>query len=599
MRYISAFIGCFLYLSLAAQNNTTAIKRVKAADGLDIIAMQLPAAQQADITLWARTGSTFDADSFNGANNIIRVILSQKIQNGINSGKYKLNAGNTGFRSEPGIDNTPYKFTVYNDLLSDCAKLIKDSFSNTYITEQEIKIAIARVEKELEDSKQNTAFNYNEEIYRKLFPYDYSRRNVKGDPEKYKNLDTSVLNTYFRKYYSPTNISMVIVSSMPPLSVFDITRRNTDSWHQSAFDPEVIAKVIDFKPMVYTTQVITNALNGITEFQIYYQLPGVNKIERNSYCAFLLSEMLNDKNNYIQIKARKLGMQDMRVIYQPENYSSVFKIAVRPGSNVFPVMDFIHKELKRMDQVLLTESSLNAAKVQFALDYSQALSNPDFPNQIAKFTTISNDNFFQLLGDSIKIVSESQMKLFLSEYFTQAPNVTGLSIPEDVRIATNADSLFSSLDKFVDTFTFHFRTNVHDIEGSDNLSKLNRLVQWLKINPDVNVQINGFADKGEYLRATDDSIMVFIDSLPTFAKVKPQKGRKPYLQLEMMRAMKIIKYLYDHGIGKDRITGSSSTLTSTNRQQAIDNAKCTLTLNKIKKSVSVYEYHYGKPKPKD
>ena len=67
----------------------------------------------------------------------------------------------------------------------------------------------------------------------------------------------------------------------------------------------------------------------------------------------------------------------------------------------------------------------------------------------------------------------------------------------------------------------------------------------------------------------------------------------------MMRAMKIAKALYESGITEDRITGTSMVFTSDSKETAAANRKCTLTFEKIKPRMSLYEYHFGKKKEED
>ncbi len=123
-------------------------------------------------------------------------------------------------------------------------------------------------------------------------------------------------------------------------------------------------------------------------------------------------------------------------------------------------------------------------------------------------------------------------------------------------------------------------------------------MQWLKTNPDISVQVNGMSDEHEFNKATDDdSILQFIDSMPTFQKVTSEIiKKKKTIRPEMARAVKIVKYLYQHGIPADRLSGTAMNFKSSTKQEAADNMRCTLTLNKIHTSPSLYEYHYGKKK---
>ena len=76
----------------------------------------------------------------------------------------------------------------------------------------------------------------------------------------------------------------------------------------------------------------------------------------------------------------------------------------------------------------------------------------------------------------------------------------------------------------------------------------------------------------------------------------PEVVKKRYLRPEMMRTMKLVKYFYEQGIAPERLSGTSAKFTSATKQEAIDNSKCTITLNKQRKLPSLYELHYGKKK---
>ena len=124
------------------------------------------------------------------------------------------------------------------------------------------------------------------------------------------------------------------------------------------------------------------------------------------------------------------------------------------------------------------------------------------------------------------------------------------------------------------------------------------LLQFLNANKDVNMQINGLADEGEFNQVADDSVLMFIDSLSSFRRTMPEKMKKGYLRPEMMRSMKMLKYYYDNGIPAERLSGTSMEFSSANDTEALDNMKCTVTLDKLRKAPSAYEFHYGQPKPK-
>jgi hypothetical protein len=181
------------------------------------------------------------------------------------------------------------------------------------------------------------------------------------------------------------------------------------------------------------------------------------------------------------------------------------------------------------------------------------------------------------------------------ENMNQSPHVSGLRISSGDRKNLNVDSSFTDLDESVAKYVFKYRPNVTTLEGEDNAIMLHNLLQWLTINSDITVQVNGYSDEHEYNRATDDdSVLEFIDSIPSFKTANLDFKKSGYLRPEMMRALKIAKYLYENGISSERIFGTSMPFKSSNKKEEMNNLKCTLTLNKYRKSPSLLEYHYGK-----
>ncbi|MDB5284027.1 MAG: hypothetical protein JWO06_3102, partial [Bacteroidota bacterium] len=206
----------------------------------------------------------------------------------------------------------------------------------------------------------------------------------------------------------------------------------------------------------------------------------------------------------------------------------------------------------------------------------------------------NDESYFPTLADSVMKVGENGLKDFIINTFNQSAHVVGLRISKADREALKVDSLFTDIDESVSKYVFKYRQNITDIENADDIIKRENLLQWLNVNTDINVQVNGFSDEHEYNRATNDTIIQFIDSIPTFQRSKKDIIKKGYLRPEMMRAIKIVKYLYDHGIAAERLSGTSMMYKSANKQEALENMKCTLTLDKYHKSPSLFEFHYGK-----
>ena len=572
---------------------------VKIGNGLNAIILSQPQSANTEINFYLQAGTMYESDSLNGTTNLLVKIFSDKILAAINSGKNGINAQNTIFKSYSNTEQTVFKFVTNNSNLSTCLSLFRDSVFLGQISQAEVNKAVNTTLQQIEDAKHDPKKVFEKQLIDRLYVQDHRLFETLGAPSHIRTVDRKALLSAFTKYYALNTTVVVITGSVTAIKGDEALSAAFGSVLKNEFDPEAITKIVDLRPMTYNTQFVLEDTVASPEFQVCWQFPGTNNNFHESYCAFLISALLNDKNNFIQIKAAKLGCKKFNVQYEANNFSGILRITFQPSKqNMAETYDFIIRELGRLEKTLLNDVSISAAKLQFKREYDNLKKTKEYPTYIAKHWVFNNESYFPEMRDSVLSLGINRMEKFVNNYFTQAPHITGLRISKADRNSLKVDTFFTDLDQNVAKYVFAYRENITSIEGSDNNTKLDNLLQWLTINPDINIQINGFSDEHEYRKATDeDSIIQFMDSMPTFHKETSELIKhKPSIKPELARPAKIVRYLYQHGIAAERITGTAMMFKSSNNQEAEENRKCTVTLNKIHKSPSLYEYHYGKKK---
>ncbi|MFN8298129.1 MAG: insulinase family protein [Chitinophagales bacterium] len=571
---------------------------IKLPNGMSSVVYPKPGAPNVQISLHIRAGSTYETDTSSGSSNLIQSIFADRIATALRSGKQGVSLQNTAFTAWCTPEQTIFQISGPPAYTPIYLQLLGNALYNAPVLPNELEKAIEARKKENEASKTDKAKQLEEKLSRQIYRLDYYRINVTGDPAVLSKLDTQIVNTYYRKLYVPENSLFGVAGAITPVLYQDFFENAYRKVYRTDFDPEVIIRVVDFKPMLYTTQLVAEAETSQPEFQICWQFPGSNANGQLSYMAYLLSSVLNDKNNYIQAKARKLGCNFLQFQYEANSFSAIFRAIIRPSkANFFQTYHMVLTELLQLDKTLLNETMLNAGKLKFKKEYTDITQTLAYPDWVIKYWPFRSEIFFQTLPDSIMPIKENAMRKFAIEYLRESPHTTALFINAADRAELGVDSQFIELDEQINNTVFSFRPNVTELEGETNEKALKNLLQWLQINTDIQAQVNGWSDEGEYNRVKDDSIMQFIDSMPEFRKIKVDLVKKNYLRPDVVRALKVVKYLYDHGIAKERLTGTGMVFKSANRQEALSNMKVEVTLNKLRKSVSLFEYHYGvKPK---
>lgn len=606
MRYLPsilfiAFMGLVGIMHAQTETNKYAgLNFIKLPNSMNAVVMQEPSAVNAQISLHLRAGSVFEDDSITGISAVLQKILADRIISYLQRNTGGINKNNTAFTSFTTTEQTIFQFSGPAQYIPEYLKVLHDSVFLAVVTPEELKSKSEELYNSLDKQKTDPKVELEKKQMENLFRIDYYRADNFGNSMNYSKLDTSGVNSYQRKFYVAANAILGVAGNISGTTFQQQFEKAYSDIYRTDFNPETITKIIDFKLMLYSTQFVVEGETDKPEFQICWQFPGTHSSPASAYVAYLVSALLNDPNNYLQVKARKMGCSFLQFQYEANNFSAVFRVIVRPDkNNLVPTYNFVMNELLRLDKTLVNETMINAAKVKFNQEYKQLTQTLSYPEWVIKYWPYQDQTYFGSLNDSVMSISEKAVRRFVIEYMRESPRTTSLYISKADRDALGVDSSFFEIGPEVNDYVFTYKQNVTDLEGEQNIKQLHKLLQWLQINSDIQAQINGCADEGEFNKAYDDSIIAFIDSTESFQKANPDLVKKRYLRPEMMRAMKIIKYLADSGIDVDRLSGTSMIFKSANRQEAISNMKCTLSLDKLRKHISLYEYHYGTPKPKE
>ncbi|MFN8288270.1 MAG: insulinase family protein [Chitinophagales bacterium] len=572
---------------------------IKLPNAMNAVIMVQPGAVNTQLSLHIRTGSVYENDSISGVATVLQSIIADRITSYLQRSTGPVTKDNTAFSSFTTSEQTVFQFSGPSAQTLRYLQLLRDSVYFTFVTPEQLKAKAEELTAAYEKQKGEPRRQLETKLMQLVFRTGYDRAISAGNISNYVRLDTAAVNRFHRKYYVAANSLFGVAGSVNTAQFQQDFENTYRTVFRTDFDPETITKIIDFKPMLYSTQFVVEGETDQPEFQLCWQFPGTASGPELAYDAYLVSAILNDYNNFIQVKARKMGCNYLQFQYEPNNFSGLFRVVFRPDKkNLMGTYNFILSELQRLDKTLVNQTMINAGKVKFQKEYAYLTGSNTYPEWTIRYWPFKDESYFSTLNDSIMSVTEDETRRFVIEYLRESPHTSALFISKADRADLGVDTTFIELDANVNNYIFTYRQNVTDIEGEQNQTQLRNLLHWLKLNPDIYVQVNGWADEGEFNKTYDDSIFAFIDSIPTYQKTKPDAVKKRYLRPEMMRAMKIVKYLYDNGIPREHLRGTAMAFKSANRQEAISNMKCTLTLDKLRKPVSLYEYHYG-TKPKE
>lgn len=561
----------------------------KIVNGMNVTILPINNMPNTEVALYIKIGSVHDTDSLLGGNTLLRLAHQHKIEKALAKGTGRVNNANTTFTSYSTGEQVVFSLTSTESNISYCMALLRDSVLLAPLRLQEIDSARSEILKIIDSAENNFDAVFETKLMQGVYKTDYYRVSKYGKPETLKNFNLNVARQYKLKYYTPNASIVSITGKVNSLYARELFENTFGKLEKSDFDPEVITKIIDFHPVIYNTQFVVNKDIDNPYFEICWQYPGTTNNHQASVLAYLLTSIINDKNNYLQVKASKLGCKEFTATYDAKSFSGLLRIKLVPDKNkLYETYNLVREGLQNLHTYMINESMVSAGKLLFKKWYNEQLGTKAYSAEVIKHWPFNDEYYYLALKDTVNNVSVRQMQKFCYENMNQGSYTAGLMISAADRASLNIDSVFTDLNEDVKDYVFTYRPNITDLEGDDNLKKQDKLVQWLKINRDLYVKVNGFADEGEFNKTFDDSIRVFIDSSVTFRRTMPQLLKTKWLRPEMMRSLKVVKYLADHGIAQERLAGTSIRFKSDDETEALKNMKVTVSQNKLRKLNTSY-----------
>lgn len=569
---------------------------VKSSNGQSFLICQ-SAGSTVNTDVYFRMGPIYEFDSISGISLLLNKIIDTHIGAALRSGgrdlKYysSLEPEQIGYHFESDAADLDYILKLVNE------KIVQANFDDEGLDE-----AKAEFRYDLDSVKKNPAQSSAALVMKKLWGNDFRKLNIYGDRKNYAEIRVADLKAFHTKYFLPFNNAICLTGTFDNDKLVDLLRETFKDFKSKEFNPELITNVIDFKPVVNNLQLMAYT-KGKDRLTMSYQNPGARQDRNASYCAFILTQLMNDPAGRIQKAVQAEGLRHFKAAYTCYNFYGSLELSAEPsGDNInkaFQVMAALIDTIRLKNY--FNKEEIAQARQSIATEFDNLKNNQirDFMSLVNRYRFSNDENYFTGMVDSLGNVTVGFMRQYVNDYFSDHCAIRCYYTTDTATGTDTTGQRYFPLDGSVADMVFSYALNKTDIEGAEAGTNLQRLIQWLRINPDIHVQINGFADQGEFTKAYDDSVKRFIDSTSTFHKAMPDAFKKGYLRIEFMRAMKIAKAIYEAGISEDRITGTSMVFSSETAEGAAANRKCTISLEKIKPRMSLYEYHFGKKKAEE
>lgn len=390
----------------------------------------------------------------------------------------------------------------------------------------------------------------------------YGDNNVRlGNIPTIPTVDSALIakvNHFKKAFYCPLNATLYITTSKKGFDFFKAIENGIVQWKDCTTMP---TKVFPTLPIVISPfnsykKSLKISQDSIATVEIFKPAAATYKERKSILFNLLLSGIINDSTTFLhRFIIDSLKANGHQYYYKPVKYASISKWVI--NTSLKDSISIISKLKLLTDSIYKPEfiNSLDIIKAKNHLTqyFKRSCTNKEYLDEISLYFSITNIDFYGKIIDSLNKITLKELTNYLKNDYCKS----------SYTIVINADSLTFSRDSLfietaynVESYTFNFKKNIETFADSTSDSTLVSLAQWLKINSDKRVKINGVACDDELLGIRDDATIDFLKQNPMFEIAPESIVPTKKIRLDVYRSMTIVKKLIEMGIDIAQLSGT-------------------------------------------
>jgi hypothetical protein len=316
---------------------------------------------------------------------------------------------------------------------------------------------------------------------------------------------------------------------------------------------------------------IDSSLTSDHLVRISYQLAS-NYQDKNGYVkAIIIEELLNHYKNQL---FDSIGIRNFEVKTKLYKNATTYNMSYNSSANEKQQFYQFIKILQNIDftKLLTSTNLIDLLKMKLRKYSIENKSMITLEQNIVENWSINRIEDFFIYDKKVKGININDLIDFYRMYIKNRPFVVSV-----IKSHQGDQDLLEVDESYVKNVEVQYDYNLADIKQESEIEKVNKVLQWMLINPLSFLQINGYADKSEFLKVNSTEIDSFVIKYPKFNLVSSFKRKNTWKRLDMFRAIKLCKFLIDNGVNPDKLNGSGVILNSGEDDDKRKHQKVTFT----------------------
>jgi len=425
--------ACMLPAVLTAQRAELdkIIQRRVLANGLEVIVVENHGVPLATVEVNVRNGSFTQTPEYAGLAHMYEHMFFRANAEYPQSELYLDRAAQLGavFNGTTQEETVSYYLTVPADSVRGAIQWLTPALRSPLFLESELAVERQVVIGEYDRNESSPFFQLQRQMDMKLYPGNYSRKNVIGDRQVVATTTPEKMRYIQHKYYIPNNSVLIVAGDVNPDSIFAIAERQLGGWARGP-DPFVTDPIPDIPPLTASDAVIATAdVNAVT-VMLQWQGPSVGKDPKSTYAADVFSDLLNDPRSRFQQRLVDSGLwQGVTVNYYTLNHTGPISISGQTTpEKLRPALAALDSEITKLDDpTYFNASDLKAAQAHRAVTSAFGREQAsDFAHTLGFWWTVASLEYYMGYVDNMARQTTADLRAYADKYIVGKPRITGV-----------------------------------------------------------------------------------------------------------------------------------------------------------------------------
>ena len=414
------------------------IKRRVLANGLEVIVVENHGVPLATVEVDVKNGSFTQSPEYAGLAHMYEHMFFKANETLPEPDQFIDRAAELGavFNGSTHEERVAYYMTLPADSVAGGMQAIADALRKPLFLQDEIERERQVVIGEYDRNESSPFFKLQAEIGKRLYPGQWSRKNVIGDREVILTVTPEKMREIQRKYYKPNNSVLIVTGDVLPDSVFALAEKTLGDWARGE-DPFKADPIPPIPALDKSDAVIIEQPVGAVTVLVQWQGPSVRRDPNATYAADVFSDVLNQPNSALQRRLVDTGLwQSIGVNYYTlDNVGPITISGQTTPEKLKSALAALDAEIQRFTEPgYFSKTELEAVKAQRAVTSAFGRERASsFSQTIGFWWSVASLDYYMGYVDNMAKQTLTNLRAYAAKYIVGKPRVSGVLIPSDAR----------------------------------------------------------------------------------------------------------------------------------------------------------------------